>query len=176
MCEVNVKILKFNTNNSMKKILFGLMFLGAALILGSCNVHKVSTEAYYSTKCVYLNDEGDGSITVRAYGRGAYRNDAVEQARKNAVRQVIFEGVDVPGNVSLSRPLILEVNAAEKYESFFNNFFKDDGPYTQFFARKDRRLRTNEKVWTDTQVKIATTIRIFRSDLKEYLKENNIIK
>ena len=160
----------------MKRGLLCIAVLGFVLTLASCNVHKTSTQAFFPTKCEYLNDEGDGSITVRAYGQGSYRNDAVEQARKNAVRQIIFEGITVPGNSNLSRPLVTEVNAEEKYEDFFYRFFQDDGAYRDFVSREDRRLRTNEKHWSGTQVKISTTIRVMRADLKEYLKLNQIIK
>lgn len=55
------------------------------------------------------------------------REDAIEQACKNAVRDVLFKGVQTPENTILSRPLIREINAEEKYQYFFNPFFADGG-------------------------------------------------
>lgn len=158
------------------KRLFFVMLVGAMSLLVSCNTHSHTLQAHYQTKCEYINDEGDGSITVRAYGEGRYRKDAIEQARKNAVREIIFEGVNVLGNQQLSRPLIFENNAQEKYEDFFYSFFKDGGDYTKFVDHSDRRHLTNERHWDNAQVKISTTVRVYRSDLKQYLKEQNIIK
>lgn len=59
---------------------------------------------------------------------GKTREDAIEQACKNAVRDVLFKGVQTPENTeSSSRPLIREINAEEKYQYFFNPFFADGG-------------------------------------------------
>lgn len=157
----------------MKKILF---ILTAAVMLVACKSQQVSMDAFYPTKCEYLNTEGDGSITVRAYGSGRNNIDAFAQARKNALHEVIFKGITVPGNTYLSRPLIMEVNAEEKYAEFFNAFFADNGPYEEFVSKEDRRLSTNEKESSVTQKKTSTTVRVLRPQLQKYLKENNIIK
>jgi hypothetical protein len=89
---------------------------------------------------------------------------------------VIFKGIAVPGNEYLSRPLNMEVNAEEKYAEFFNAFFADNGPYEDFVSKQDRRLVTNDKESSGTQKKTSTTVRVLRSQLQKYLKENNIIK
>lgn len=150
--------------------------VGSMMMAISCHCHTHSTQAAYPTKCEYLNNELDGSITVRAYGQGRNRGDALAQARKNAIHQVIFEGIYVPGNEVLSRPLIFGNNITTKHEEFFNNFFRDGGEYKNFVHNTDRRIRTNEKSWTGTQAKISTTITVERALLKQYLKEQNIIK
>lgn len=99
---------------------------------------------YASVEC--LNVELDGSITVRVTGAGRNRLDAKEQARKNAVYNVIFKGVKVIGkNSTLSRPLVYEVNAEEKYEAFVNAFFADGGKYLEFTSMEDRRAFSNKR-------------------------------
>lgn len=153
-----------------------LVILSVVALFAACHPQKVAMEAAHPISTQYLNDEGDGSITVRAYGQGRHRGDALEQAYKNAVRDVMLNGVDVPGNALLSRPLIMEVNAEEKYATFLNDFFKDDGPYVNFFSKRDRRHNTNEKSWGGAQLKLSTTVRVLRSDLEQYLRECEIIK
>lgn len=150
-----------------------------------CASSKVSTSSYYASATTYINDKGDGSITVRAYGHGKNRSDAIEQAAKNAVRDVIFKGVTVPNNTLLSKPLVTEVNAAEKFQDFFNAFFADSGAYARFVSNKDRHSEPNDnedrrsmsdnKEKNTIQVKLATTIRVLRADLKNYLMDNGII-
>lgn len=150
--------------------------VGSMMMAISCHCHTHSTQASYPTECEYLNNDLDGSITLRAYGQGRNRGDALAQARKNAVKQVIFEGIYVPNNDALSRPLVYEVNAYTKYEDFFNAFFRDGGDYTMFVHGRDKRIQTNEKSWSGTQAKISTTVTVERALLKQYLKEQNIIK
>lgn len=159
----------------MRKII-SILAAGVALFLVSCNQQLVTTESFHPVKCEFLNAEGDGSITVRAYGQGRHRGDAIEQARKNAVREVMLVGVNVPGDARMSMPLITEANAEEKYAAFLNDFFKDDGNYNEFVSNRDRRHNSNEKHWGGVQMKISTTVRVLRADLKQYLKECGILK
>jgi hypothetical protein len=159
----------------MRKI-FLCAVVAVAMTLVSCNLQKISTAASHEVKSKFMNLEGDGSITVRAYGIGRYRGDALDQARKNAIRDVMLRGVYVPGDPQMSRPLILEVNAEEKYADFLYQFLADGGSYKYFTSREDRRRETNEKYWTGKQMKMSTTVRVLRPQLQQYLKENNIIK
>ena len=130
---------------------------------------------YASVEC--LNVELDGSITVRVTGFGRNRLDAKEQARKNAVYNVIFKGVKVAGkNSTLSRPLLYEVNAEEKYETFVNAFFADGGKYLEFTSMEDRRAFSNQKEKGGKQVEWSITLRVLRPQLRQYLVEQNIIK
>lgn len=159
----------------MKRLLLFVAVIATMTFVG-CNPQKVSTAAFYETETQFMNLEGDGSITVRAFGIGRYRGDAIDQARKNAIRDVMLKGVEVPGNPMLSKPLIMEINAEEKYAAFINNFFTDGGPYKEFFSREDRRRETSDKYWSGKQMKIAVTIRVLRPELQQYLRDNNIIK
>lgn len=136
-------------------------------------MHLLSS--YYSSETVYMNDEGDGSITVRAYGHGRNRSDARAQAAKNALRDVIFRGVQVPGNALLSKPLVTTLNAEEKHQAFFDAFFVDGGDYERFVSTADRKAHSDNKEKNSVQVKEATTLRIQRPALRQYLIEKGVI-
>lgn len=140
-----------------------------------CASSRVSTSSYYPSATTYMNDEGDGSLTLRAYGHGRNRNDAIEQAAKNAVRDVIFKGVNVPNNALMSKPLVTVVNAEEKFQTFFNAFFADGGEYARFVTGRDRRSGSNNKETNTMQVKMSTTVRVLRAELKQYLIDNGLI-
>ncbi|MBE6334707.1 MAG: hypothetical protein E7071_07805 [Bacteroidales bacterium] len=130
---------------------------------------------YSSVECV--NVELDGSLTVRVSGEGRNRADAREQAKKNAVYNVIFKGVKTENrNSQYSKPLILEVNAEEKYEDFTNQFFKDGGKYLEFTSMLDKRPSTSTHVDAGTQKEWRITLRVLRPALKEYLINQGIIK
>lgn len=157
----------------MKRI--PILALCLAFALAGCSKKEISTSSYYPSKTTYMNDEGDGSITVRAYGHGRNRRDAKQQAAKNALRDVIFRGVTVPGNALLSKPLVTTLNAEEKFRSFFDAFFADGGEYTRFVSTEDRKARSDNKEENFVQVKEATTVRILCPALRQYLTEKGII-
>ncbi len=150
-----------------------LLLLG--LTGGAKAKKQVKVSSYLPSKTVYMNTEGDGSITVRAYGHGSDRSDALKQAAKNALNDVIFEGIEVSGNPELSKPLVTAVNARERYQMFFNSFFADGGEYARFATPEDRKSGSNKKEENAVNVKLGTTVRIKRAELKLYLIDNGII-
>lgn len=147
----------------------------AALALFGCTTPYQSS-SYAENTVQYLRNQGDGSITVRVAASGRNYADALEQAGKFALRQMIFHGITVPGNSLLSKPLVTEVNAEEKYQLFFNSFFSEGGDYSRFVSTQDKRSRSDQLSKERVSVRTVSTIRILRSDLKNYLLENNIIK
>ena len=148
----------------------------AMLLSAWCASAQTYGAPYSSIRC--MNIELDGSITVRVSGSGRNRLDAKEQARKNAVYNVIFKGVKVEGhtNSEISRPLVFEVNAEEKYADFMYEFFADNGKYLEFTSMDDRRALSNRKISGGKQVEWSITLRVLRPQLRRYLMEQGIIK
>ncbi len=147
--------------------------------IGLMSVLQLSAQSYGApyTSVVCQNVELDGSITVRVTGSGRNRSDAMDQARKNAVYNVIFKGVKTEDrNAVVSKPLVYEVNAEEKYQTFINSFFNDYGEYINFVSMADRRLTTSTKEKTGSQVVWTTTVRVLRPELQQYLIKMNVIK
>lgn len=152
-----------------------LLFITAAIVLFGCTTPYQSS-SYSENTVQYLRNQGDGSITVRVAASGRNYADALDQACKFALRQTIFNGITVPGESLLSRPLVTEVNAQEKYQLFFNSFFSEGGDYSKFVSTQDKRSRSDQLSKDNVSVRTVTTIRILRADLKNYLLEKNIIK
>ncbi|MDG1724812.1 MAG: hypothetical protein P8I11_03900 [Bacteroidia bacterium] len=154
------------------------IFITASLIVicSSCNLYNISSSYTYKTEC--FGTELDGSQTVKAWGTGRNRFDAVEQAKKNAVNDIIFKGINNGDQSCQMRPLIIEVQAREKYEDYFNVFFADEGKYLQFVSLKDERiLQKIDRDWMKSRDGVSNGImlRILRSDLKKQLMNDKII-
>lgn len=131
----------------------------------------------YKTECMGV--ELDGSETVKAWGTGRNRSDAVEQAKKNAIRDILFFGLVEGKQECKQKPLILEVNAQEKYEDYFNKFFADGGEFKNYISLKDERIF--DKISRDKKkgrgsVTNGFIVRVLRSELKEKLIADGIIK
>jgi hypothetical protein len=142
-------------------------------ILGSCNPQKQSS-GYYSFETECLGVELDGSQTLKAWGKGSSKKDAVEQARKNAVRDVLFKGIRKGSPECSLKPLIVNVSTKEEFEQYFALFFTDGGSYTSFVSNKDHTKV--EKHVAGSQVVYGVTVRVLRSKLKQQLIMDNILK
>jgi len=150
-----------------------LGYLLLLIILVSCSP-KVIHSGYYSFETECLGVELDGSQTLKSWGRGKNRKDAVEQAKKNAVRDVIFNGIRKGSPDCNLKPLLTEANAHEKYEVYFNAFFADDGFYKNFVTNDDRAPVERHTAGED--IVCGVTVRVLRSELKEQLKQDSILK
>ena len=107
------------------KLLAGAFFI--AMMTG-CSTKSMTS--FYAPEIECLGVEYDGSQTLLTYGDGKNRNDAIEQAMKNAVHEVIFVGIRNGMEGCNMKPILTEVNAEEKYEDYFNAFFRDKGEFS----------------------------------------------
>lgn len=162
----------------MRKYIFILGLAGLfAFMITSC---KTSTYARYDYKSECLGTELDGSQTIKAWGKGRDWKDAADQAKKNAVRDVIFKGI-LDGQEGCSqKPLVTEVNAIEKYEAYFNKFFADGGEYKDFISLKDEKISNHiirkAKMRDKDNSVYSIVVRVKRSELKEKLINDGILK
>lgn len=149
-----------------------LMLICAAL-MALLFAQEVKAQSF-ETECISV--EQDGSQTLRVWGKGRNRSDAIEQAKKDAVYEILFKGV-LKGNKGYNlRPLVTEVNARERYQDYFDIFFMDGGEYLKYVSMADKRLGSTKKMKTDTQVRYCVTVRVLIPELRMRLKEDGILK
>lgn len=158
----------------MKRIWIVLSWIPLLGLMG-CGVK--SSQAYYSYDSKIISSEKDGTYNIRACGRGRNAVVAYEEAKKQAVYDVVFNGV-VSGNGQINslRPLMTDMNAKEKYEDYFNAFFADKGAYAQFASLKDRRILSSDWNRNKMQVLAQVSVTVDRAALKKKLIEDNILK
>ena len=157
-----------------KKLIFIFSCILCALIIACNTSNKLGAYYTYETEC--LGTEMDGSYTLRAWGTGRSQVDAMEQARKNAVRDVVFKGITKGKGGCQVKPILTEVNAHEKYRDYFNTFFADHGPYKQFVNNKDKIAGTSKRQRTDAEIKYGVIVRVKHAELKQKLINDNILK
>lgn len=134
------------------------------------------TQPVYSRSSIRcMGVELDGSQTLRVQGYGRNRADAKEQAMKNAVWAVIFDGIRDGVEGCNMRPLVTEVNAKERYEDYFNLFFADKGAYLEYVSLRDTKRRSGGRSKDKLGYSYDLTIRVLRPQLKARLKADNVI-
>lgn len=149
-----------------------------AVALASCKTPQTvdSTLAYNQFSIVCMGTDLDGSQTVRSWGKGQNKAQAIESARKNAVRAMIFKGI-IDGSPECSKkPLVNEVNAEEKYENYFNTFFSDGGAYKQYTSLSDEKRNSRLKSSDKNIENWGVVVRVDRNALKQRLIDDGILK
>lgn len=151
------------------------MLIAACMITGTMTAQpRLATYQKQAIEC--LGTEGDGSQTLRVTGTGRNKADAVEQAKKDAVMAVIFTGIRGGLQGCDARPLINELDARDKYAEYFDIFFMDKGEYSRYVSLEDRKLRSNDKSTNKFFKNYRLTIRVYRSELRQRLREDGVIR
>jgi hypothetical protein len=158
----------------MKKIFISTI-LSMTLLFTSCSP-SVKLSGNYPHEIECLGSELDGSVTLKTWGKGKNRIDALEQARKAAVNAIIFTGLRNGNTECDSRPLLNMPNIRDTNSDYFNSFFKDGGEYKKFVSNKDESLGKVERLEArDGEVAYGIVVRVLRSELKKQLILDKIL-
>ena len=149
------------------------------LAFSSCNHSQRKLAGYYEFETECMGSELDGSQTLAVWGDGRNRADAVEQAKKNGIRDVLFKGISSGKEECKTKPMLIEVNIQQKHEAYFNAFFADNGPYKQYITDRDGSDMHFEVVKTrkqaGSQEKYRVIIRVLSPKLKQKLIADKIL-
>ncbi len=157
----------------MKKL--SALTLIISLFMFGCKADK-KVAGNYSPQIECLGSEMDGSITLKAWGKGRARPDALEQARKEALNAVLFLGIRNGKSDCDSRPILNVPNIRETKADYFNTFFQDGGNYQNFVSAKDESFGKKERVkGRDGDVMYGFIVRVNKSELKKQMIKDGIL-
>ena len=158
-----------------KSICIALTAFALAAGFSACrSVTEAAPDAVYANfKPQCLGVGMDGTQNLRVFGKGKDKAAAIEQAKKNAVSEVIFAGIQGAGDCN-KKPIVNEVNARERYEDYFNAFFATGGAYTKY-VKLDESRTSRIKAQTDDLVQYGVTVRVDRAALKARLQADGIL-
>lgn len=149
-----------------------------SVVIISCNAqHKITGN--HACKTEYPEMEMDSSQTCNAWGNDRNRFHDIAQAKKNAENDVLFNGIYEGKQDGEKLPVDAEVNARQKYETYFNKFFADDVEYKKYVSLKDERI--DQKIFRDRKgarqsVPHGVGVCVFRAELKQKIIEDGILK
>ena len=159
----------------MKNKFFKLLFIAIAFLVANTSEAQIfggkkqtHTASYYNYSTECLGDKLDGSYIFRAWGVGSNKKEAIDQAKRNVLNDVLFNGIS-KGSCQIN-PLIGEVNAKEKYRSYAYSFFDND--YKDYISmEKSPKSRKKSRQQTVYGIKVRVKVEAMR----QKLKSDNII-
>lgn len=156
------------------KTLIYLLFLGL-IVVGGCKTSN-DVSGFYSREIECMGSELDGSVTLKTWGRGKNKSDALEQAKKEAVNAVLFTGIRNGKPDCDTRAVLNAPNIRQNKSDYFNRFFADGGDYKKFVSDKDETSGQREKVESrDGEVMYGFIIRVMRSELQKQMIRDGIL-
>lgn len=164
--------MNFKIDRMKKLSVFALCI--SLIILSGCS-SKITTAAFhnYNTEC--LGKSMDGTQTLRVWASGRNRTHAIEQAKKKAVYDVVFTGINAGSGECNAYPVIDEANARKKYEEYFDLFFTDGGAYSQYVSTENQKRSAIDQFKGDGTVMFGIIVSVNRSALRQRFVSDNII-
>ena len=150
-----------------------------AFVIISCKPqHDIAGRYNYESECMGV--DLDGSQTLKVWGSGRTRDHAIENAKKNGIKDVLFKGIRNGKSDCNLKPVVPEVNAQEKYEDYFNKFFAENGEYKNYVSiPKSNLITTNQveyKGKAQSSKLFGIIVNVHRSELKAKMIQDNILK
>ncbi len=163
----------------MKKIVLILSILLIATLGCKSKLKTRELGAYtYKTSCI---GEQNGKLLVTAWGRGTSYDNCKEEALKNALKDVVFKGIQ-DGNTSCKKTAILgKPNAENEYQRFFESFLSENGEYRIYAevydeARSQNRSKKIRKSDRVLNMALEFQVLIDRNGLVKLLQQPNLAK
>lgn len=127
----------------------------------------------YEVEC--LGTGKNGTELFKIWGYGKKPDDAVIQAKRNAVHAIIFKGIATGIQGCSNVPLIKDINIESENAEFFKDFFDKDGEYLRYVEitgeGAEDVIKVNSKMY-----KISLAVSVNRDRLNSYLVQKKIIK
>lgn len=146
------------------------------LAVGACRGNRNVADSYstyqFATTCV--NVSPSGILTVRSWGNGPNRASAIEEAKRRALSDLIFKGIQGAKGYS-GNALVTEVNARERYAEYFDRFFAKGGEYSKFVKEASSSDNSRVRSKSDGRENYGVTLDIDRSALRSQLVSDGIL-
>ncbi len=155
---------------TLSKIILILVAI-SSIGFSSCNSVK-NNAGYYSYEVECIGSSLNGIQTVKAWGKGVNKTEALEQAKKNALEEILFQGIRQGSSGCNIRPIISEINAKSKFRNYFNRFYSKG--YSDFVSI-NKKNNDPQKFNTDQGFLIGVILTIRVADLKQRLFDDNIL-
>ncbi len=146
-------------------------------LMTSCGSKEkvVQTAAYREQPTECLGKAMDGSLTLKVWAKGTSRMEAIREAKKKAISEVLFQGISGSGDCN-SYPVVDTPNARTKNEKYFNKFFDDGGGFKKFVDEVEKRSEADNFQGANSQQVYGVVLKIDRPGLKKRMQKDKIIE
>lgn len=150
--------------------------LALAVLTGCKGKEKVvQTASYFNQTTECLGKQADGTQLLKVWARGTSRADAVREAKKKAIEEVLFRGIAAGNTECSAYPVVDAPNARTVHEAYFNKFFTDGGGFKKYVDEVDKDSRNTFQGSNGTQV-WGIVVQVDRPALKKRMQKDKIIE
>lgn len=157
--------------------LLGIIFCAQLNAMGKKKEDKGTFLWKYEIECEGVGVQGTYLLKVWTYSNKP--DNAIEQAKKNAVHGVIFKGFGSGDRkCPTQKPLARNPNLENEKKEFFKDFFSDGGKYQKFVTlTADGAIGPGDIQKIDKKkYKVGVVVSVSKDLLRKDLEEAGVIK
>lgn len=152
-----------------------ILFLALMMVFASCDPQqKIAGNYTYDTECQGI--AGDGQWSVRAFGKGKNKIEALAVAKRNALEEILFKGLRKGMAGCDQRPVLTDPNIREREQAYFGKFFSEGGEYLNYVSLKPNSYEKKMKIEGESNFTFGFELHVDYVKLKEKMKTDNLIK
>lgn len=144
----------------------------ATLILFFAFVPFVQSQSLYQNECTEISN--DGHITLKIWNPEKGRKYKMEDAQKDAIQVIVFNGIATNKQCIGQKPLLQNEKEKSDFEKISKDFFKTNGNWQTYIRSSSLENALPDKIgkknWNVYQITVDRTM------LKKNLEEQKVIK
>lgn len=142
---------------------------------------KKERKAHYNSQYNYeVEIQGvgqDGTKVMKVWGYGKKVEDAIIEAKMNAVAAAIFKGIPGGNGAAATPAIITDSNASEKHADYFDTFFSPGGKFLQYIAlTTDGMPSGQDRLKIKDGYKVAIYVQIMYDSLRKQLETDGVAR
>lgn len=150
----------------MKKHIY--LAIISTLIFSSCSTKKIAIQ----TECFSI--QTSGYVTVSIWNASKGSSYKLTNARKDAVRSLLFSGLSGSENCQTQPKILKSISEEENFSKIQKDFFSNGGDWSKF-TRSSSLNDPSPKSIENPNWKVYN-IEIAKQDLRLYLEKKEVIK
>lgn len=152
--------------------------LGCQTVLAQAGrkADRDTREWRYEVECAGIGKEGTYLVKVWSYSKKPAI--AMEQAKKNAVHAIIFQGFGGGAQGCTSQKALTNNTALEQEKAdFFADFFADGGKYMKYVGTaNDGAMGEGDRIKIGKEYKMGVIVTVLKDNLRKDLEQAGILK
>jgi hypothetical protein len=162
-------------------IILALILISVNFADAQAKYSKKERKAHYNSSYNYeveiMGVGQDGTKVLKIWGYGKRVEDAIIEAKMNAIASVIFKGVPGGQGAAATPAILTDPNAAEKHADYFENFFSPGGKYLQFLTlTTDGMPSGQDRLSIKGGYKVAIYAQVMYDALRKQLETDGIAR
>ncbi|HPF93042.1 MAG TPA: hypothetical protein PLV65_03860 [Tenuifilaceae bacterium] len=138
---------------------------------------KAHYNSSYNYEVQIMGVGQDGTKVMKVWGYGKRVEDAIIEAKMNAVASVVFKGIPGGHGAAATPAIVTDPNAADTHADYFENFFSPGGKYLQFITMTtDGMPSGQDRLKMKKGYKVAIYAQVMYDALRKQLEADGIAR